>query len=211
MSAPDYDAVARAAAIHDLDVMGGVQEDGGTVILLGPSPGFWPMMKATPEMQDGAPDPIDRWSRRVIRGLAVALRAEALFPFGGPPYLPFLKWAMASGRAWQSPAGMLVHDVAGLMVSYRGALRFSQKIVLPPVGRSPCDTCPDQPCMTACPVDALNAERGYDVAACHGFLDTEDGGDCLSQGCKARRACPVSQTFGRDPEQSAFHMAHFHR
>ncbi len=212
MSAPDYDGVVRAAAGHCLDIMGGVQEDGGTVLLLGPSPGFWLMMKAAPEMQDGAPDPIDRWSRRVIRDLAASLDAEALFPFGGPPYLPFLRWAMASGRAWQSPAGMLVHDTAGLMVSYRGALRFSQDIALPdPPGASPCETCADQPCMIACPVDALSAARGYDVAACHRFLDTPAGQDCLTQGCKARRACPVSQRFERDPEQSAFHMGYFHR
>jgi hypothetical protein len=139
------------------------------------------------------------------------LGAEPLFPFGGAPYLPFLRWAIASGRAWQSPAGMLVHDVAGLMVSYRGALRFSQNIELPPTSASPCTTCVGQPCVTACPVDALSAARGYDVAACHGFLDTPPGDDCLSQGCKARRVCPVSQAFGRDPEQSAFHMSYFHR
>ncbi len=203
--------VARAAAAHRLDIMGGVSEDGGTIILLGPSPVFWSMMKATPEMQDGAPDPIDRWSLRIISNLAAELNAEPLFPFGGPPYLPFLRWAMESGRAWQSPAGMLVHDTAGLMISYRGALRFPQRIVMPATGRSPCETCADQPCMTACPVDALSAARGYDVAACHTFLDTEAGDDCLSQGCKARRACPVSQAFGRDPEQSAFHMGYFHR
>ncbi len=211
MSAPDYDGVVRAAGGHCLDIMGGVQEAAGTILLLGPSPGFWPMMKAAPEMQDGAPDPIDRWSRRVISDLAARLDAEALFPFGGPPYLPFLRWAMESGRAWQSPAGMLVHDAAGLMVSYRGALRFPQEISLPATGSSPCETCADQPCMDACPVDALSADQGYDVGACHGFLDTEPGSDCLSRGCKARRACPVSQRFGRDPEQSAFHMGYFHR
>ena len=211
MSVQDYDMISRAAAAHRLDIMGGVFEDGDTIILLGPSPDFWPMMKATLEMQDGAPDPIDRWSLRVIADLAAELNAEPLFPFGGPPYLPFLRWAMESGRAWQSPAGMLVHDTAGLMVSYRGALRFSQEIVLPDTGRSPCETCADQPCTTACPVNALSAARGYDVAACHGFLNTEPGKDCLSQGCKARRACPVSQAFGRDPEQSAFHMSYFHR
>ncbi|WP_113911131.1 ferredoxin [Roseovarius dicentrarchi] len=211
MSVPDYDSISRAAEAYSLDIMGGVHEDGTTVILLGPSRGFWPLMQAAPEMQDGAPDPIDRWSLRVIADLARRLDAAPLFPFGGPPYSPFLRWAMASGRAWQSPAGMLVHDTAGLMVSYRGALRFSQKIVLPETGESPCLTCADKPCMTACPVDALSAARGYDVAACHAFLDTAPGDDCLSQGCKARRACPVSQAFGRDPRQSAFHMSYFHR
>lgn len=207
----DYAGIALAAQAAALDVMGGVHENGGTVILLGPSQDFWPLLKTAPEWLDGTPDPVDRWSRRVIGDLAATLGAEPLFPFGGPPYLPFLRWAMASGRAWQSPAGMLVHDTAGLMVSYRGALQFTQKIILPKTGASPCATCPSQPCMTACPVDALSAASGYDVPACHGFLDTPEGGDCLSQGCKARRACPVSQSYARDPDQSAFHMSYFHR
>jgi len=206
-----YAAIVLAAQSAALDVMGGVHEDGGTVILLGPSQAFWPLLKKAPEWLDGTPDPVDRWSRRVIGDLARALGAEPLFPFGGPPYLPFLRWAMASGRAWQSPAGMLVHDTAGLMVSYRGALRFPQRITLPRTGASPCETCLSQPCMTACPVNALSAARGYDVPACHGFLNTSAGDDCLSQGCKARRACPVSQKYGRDPEQSAFHMSYFHK
>ena len=205
-----YEQIETAAATHCLTIMGGVGEGGGTVILLGPGAGVWPHFQGNPEWQDGAPDPIDRWSSRVITALADALEAEALFPFGGPPYLPFLRWAMDSGRAWQSPAGMLVHDSAGLMVSYRGALRFARPIDLPPTGDSPCDSCAGQPCMRACPVDALSAARGYDVAACHGFLDTVAGQDCLQQGCKARRACPVSQQFGRDPAQSAVHMRSFH-
>ncbi|MFD0859757.1 ferredoxin [Roseovarius aquimarinus] len=207
----DLAAITRAASAAHLDVMGALHEDGGTVILLGPARDFWPALKAGPEWQDGAPDPVDRWSLRVISALAEHMKAAALFPFGGPPYQPFLRWAMASGRAWQSPAGMLVHDTQGLWVSYRGALRFAGEIALPPPSIRPCDSCEGQPCMTACPVDALSAARGYDVAACHGFLDTPAGGDCLRQGCKARRACPVSQAFGREAEQSAYHMGHFHR
>ena len=85
----DYAAIALAAQAAALDVMGGVHEDGGTIILLGPSQGFWPLLKKAPEWLDGAVDPVDRWSRRVIGKLAAALEAEPLFPFGGPPYLPF--------------------------------------------------------------------------------------------------------------------------
>ncbi|MEI4260491.1 ferredoxin [Roseovarius sp. D0-M9] len=206
-----YTAISGAAAAVHLDVMGGVREEGSTVILLGPARSFWTALKASPEWQDGAPDPIDRWSLRVIGALAEQFHGEALFPFGGPPYLPFLRWATQSGRAWQSPAGMLVHDTAGLWVSYRGALRLAEDVALPATGASPCVTCSDQPCMSACPVDALSAARGYDVAACHGYLDTPGGADCLGGGCKARGACPVSQRFGREPEQSAFHMSYFHR
>lgn len=207
-------AISDRVGRDQLDVLGGLHpaaEDGygATVLLLGPKePGFWPVFTASPEYQDGAPDPMDRWSTRVISAIAAELGAVARFPFGGPPYHPFIAWAMRSGQAWQSPAGPLVHARAGMMVSYRGALVFEAKIALPDAAPCPCDTCAGQPCLSACPVGALSADTGYDLAACHGFLDT--GPDCMSQGCAARRACPVSQGYARLPEQSAFHMRSFH-
>ena len=33
--------------------------------------------------------------------------------------------------------------------------------------------------------------------------------DCMSKGCAVRRACPVSQSYGRMEDQSAFHMRAF--
>ena len=101
-----------------------------------------------------------------------------------------------------------MHDRAGLFVSYRGAIALKVRIDLPERPANPCETCAETPCLTACPVDALSAEQGYDVAACHGYLDTAP--DCMSRGCAARRACPVSQTYARQSAQSAFHMAAFH-
>jgi hypothetical protein len=95
------------------------------------------------------------------------------------------------------------------MVSYRGALAMVDRIDLPELPSCPCETCPDTPCRTACPVDALHKER-YDLADCHGYLDTAAGRDCLDRGCLARRACPVSQRYDRTAEQSAFHMKAFH-
>lgn len=182
-----------------------------TIVLLGCDADFWPVFTKSPEKQDGAPDPLDRWSTRVLAELRASTGAiGTVFPFGGPPYAPFLKWATETGDAWSSPVGMLVHNRAGLMISYRGALVFPGAMDRAQPPASPCTACTAQPCATACPVDALSAARGYDVAACHAYLDTPDGADCLHNGCKARRACPVSAAFGRDPAQSAFHMAAFH-
>lgn len=181
-----------------------------TLVLLGPDePGFWPRVSAAPEFGDGAPDPLDRWSERVIGALADELGATALFPFGGPPFQPFIRWAQRSGRAWPSPVSLLVHDVAGLFVSYRGALALPQRLALPPPSPRPCDTCAGQPCRSACPAGALT-DHGYDLNACHAFLDSPAGQDCMARGCAVRRACPVSETYGRMPAQSAFHMAAFH-
>jgi len=210
--------VAALAAPHRLEVFGGfaatpddaLPRGTRTLLLLGPAePGFWPHLTAQPEWQDGAPDPIDRWSRRVIGRLACDLRAKALFPFGGPPYHPFYRWALRSGSAFASPVQLLVHDRAGLMVSYRGALALREEVELPETPPNPCPTCA-KPCLTACPVAALTS-AGYDLPACHAFLDQPAGADCMTKGCTVRRACPVSQAYARMEDQSAHHMRQFHQ
>src|ERR1700734_534580 len=48
----------------------------------------WSAFAASPEAADGADHPLDRFSRRVIGGLARDFGALALFPFGGPPFWP---------------------------------------------------------------------------------------------------------------------------
>jgi len=176
-----------------------------SVALLAPDePGFWPQFATAPEARDGAPDPLDRWSRRVIGSMACALGTKAVFPFGGPPWRPFTAWARRSGRAWPSPVGLLVHDTAGLWISFRGAILLKEEVPVAASPTRPCDTCP-APCLQACPVGALGG-AGYDLPACHAFLDT--GPDCF-QGCRVRCACPVGQG-RRLPEQSEFHMRRFH-
>lgn len=204
---------------HALTVLGGfaagpeddLPKGTRTLLLLGPrQPGFWPLLTASPEWQDGTPDPVDRWSRRVIGRTACDLGAKALFPFGGPPYRPFYAWALRTGRVHASPVRLLVHDEAGLMVSFRGALALKQALALPPPPPAPCDICAGRPCLTACPPRALTA-AGYDLPPCHAFLDTAEGADCMSGGCLVRRACPVSRGHARMPEQSAYHMRQFHR
>ena len=186
----------------------GLPERFRSVALLAPDePGFWPPFSASPEMRDGASDPLDRWSRRVIGQLACALGTKAVFPFGGPPWRPFTGWARRSGRAWPSPVGLLVHEAAGLWISYRGGVLLEEGS-LPATASRPCDACTTKPCLAACPVGALAPDR-YDVSACHAALDTSGGQDCLQGGCLVRRACPVGAG-RRDPAQSAFHMKAFH-
>ena len=214
-----YADVEQAAAQVGLTVMGAQhpresgakQLESGTLILLGAAGAFWPTLTASPEWKDDQPDPVDRWSKRVIGQLAQDLTAAPHYPFGGPPYEPFIDWALKSGRTFSSPVGALVHDTVGLMISFRGALHFTEEFAIPnPLQQSPCVECP-APCATACPVGALNRHSFYDVATCTGYLGTEEGQDCLNNGCIARRACPVSAGARRQPEQSAHHMNAFYR
>ncbi|MEM9899961.1 MAG: ferredoxin [Pseudomonadota bacterium] len=213
-----WDGLAELAAPHGLWPIGGFHTDAEddvprgteTLVLLAPRDAvFWPVFTASPEYGDGAPHPLDRWSRRVIGRLACGLGAKALFPFSGPPWRPFIAWALRTGSIHSSPVGLLVEAEAGLFVSLRGALALKERIALPVSRASPCESCAAQPCRTACPVSALTVD-GYATETCRSYLETSAGADCVERGCAVRRACPASQTWPRPPVQSAFHMRAFH-
>ena len=213
-----YDNVNSAAARVGLEIYGGFHPDesdnvpfgGNTLLLLGPAePGFWNRVSAQTEFLDGQADPLDRWSKRVTDRLANELGADPCYPFGGPPWLPFFSWALRTGRCWQSPVQFLVHDTAGLFVSFRSALVFQSRIDLPSIrSTSPCHDCADQPCASACPAGALDNRR-YNADRCRSHVAGPDGSECLDRGCLARRICPVSAAFGRSPSQSRFHQLAF--
>lgn len=191
-----------------LRVLGGFAGDGRTVLILAPDePRFWQVFAASPEYADGAPDPMNRWSERVIGALAAREGGEALFPFGGPPWQPFMRWATATGRVWQSPVGLLVDGEAGLWTSIRGAVALPGERAVPGPGTDPCPPCA-KPCLTACPVGALTA-GGYDVPACKAYVASPEGAACRTRGCAVRRACPISKGWGRTDAQAAFHMEAF--
>ena len=93
---------------------------GASVLLVGQAgPEVWPHFSRSAEYADGQPDPLDRWSERVIRAAAPDMTFYA--PSGGPPYAPI--HALAAGGAFHpSPLGMLAHVEFGLWTAFRGIL-----------------------------------------------------------------------------------------
>lgn len=210
-------AVSASVRAAQLEIVGGfhpgpgddLPEEVGTLVLLGPQePGFWEVVSAAPEFRDGTPDPLDRWSERVIARLARDLDALPFYPFG-EPRRPFVRWALKTGRVWASEVHLMISAGAGLLLSFRGALGLRDRLELPPRGQRPCDICAGKPCHTACPVGALTP-KGYDVATCRAWLATPEGAaDCGAYGCAVRRACPSSAGHPRDSALHAHHMRYF--
>jgi hypothetical protein len=181
----------------------------GTLLLIGNAgPALWRAFSADPAV---GPDPMNRWTERAVRPLAERFGARALFPFDGPPYWPFQRWALKAEPVRVSPLGLLIHPRYGLWHAYRAALIFAASdIALPPRDPAPdlCGACAGKPCLSACPVGAFDGE-GYDVPACVAHIRAPAGADCLSAGCRARRACPVGRDYAYAPAQARFHMAAF--
>lgn len=178
----------------------------------------WPAFVASPEAQDGRPDPMDRWSQSIGDALAQALGGGALYPSDGPPWWPFQRWLARGAPVQPSPLMLQIHPHYGLWLACRFALLLPDRVAgdLPDLPYAPwregwsdlCLQCDGQPCLQSCPVEAFDGQ-GFDVAACATHVAAAQGRLCVEQGCLARRACPVGASFRYAPDHAAFHMAAF--
>lgn len=175
-----------------------------TVLIIGHAGSkFWPFFKTSPEFSDGKPDPLDRWSRRVIQAAATDLRFAS--PNDGPPYPP-IHALTAGGALHPSPLGMLVHSQFGLWTAVRGLLLSGDELPLSSLQDAP----PAEAfaaCFPACPVSAFSDE-GYDAAACARHLLSDQDAPCW-QGCLARKACTVGAAHAYEPSHAKFYMDAF--
>ncbi len=197
---------------YGLEVVGHFKSDNNdkallgvsTVILIGPSePLFWKIFCKSIEYLDGKENPLDRWSKRVITKISKKIDGKAFFPFGEHVW-PFYSWAIKCVDINSSPVKLLVHNKKGLFISFRGALGIPDIIENEEIENF-CVNC-HKPCLTACPVNALN-ENGYDVVKCKSHITSHSGQECQS-GCVVRKSCPIGSDL-RLPEQSNFHMKSF--
>ncbi|MCQ4629316.1 ferredoxin [Shinella sp. CPCC 100929] len=221
---PDLDTIRAALAPHGLFLRGVVNFGEGeeapalmdgrpaaSVVLVGNiGSSIWPAFSRWREEQPdrGGDDPLDTWSKAVLRTVAASAGATTWFP-SDPPWQPFQQWAMRAEGLKASPLGILIHPVYGLWHGYRGALGFAEPIEHVPASRAPhpCDHCPDKPCLTTCPADAVRLDA-FDVPACRGHLRSlESQGGCMASGCLARAACPVGAIYRYNDAQLRFHMA----
>lgn len=173
---------------------------------------IWPHLQKHMAQNPAEGHPLDHWTMQTIGRLASEMGAIDLYPFGGPPWWPFQRWAQRAEPVASSPIAILIHPVFGLWHAYRAALLLEEAIDLPAMAsaEASCATCSDKPCLTACPVGAFSAQ-GYDVMGCAKHVESKQGKACRETGCLARRACPVGVPWQYDNAHAAFHMSAFLR
>ena len=223
-SRPDLETIRAALAPHGLFLRGTLdfaegeaaprlangRPAAGVALVGNIGSSLWPAFSRWREGEPdrGGSDPLDTWSKAVLRPVAAAAGVTVWFP-SDPPWQPFQQWAMRAEGLKASPLGILIHPVYGLWHGYRGALGFAEPIEAEPASHAPhpCDICPDKPCLTTCPAQAVRPDA-FDVPACRAHLRTPEGNaGCMASGCLARAACPVGTAYRYEAAQLRFHMA----
>lgn len=110
---------------------------------------------------------------------------------------------------WHQPSPFMVAIDAkwGSWFAYRAAILADSDFLpfFPVDRRSPCETCPSQPCIVACPAGALTG-GAFSFDLCSAYrLST--GSRCASA-CLARNACPIGAEHRYDDEQIRHSYSH---
>jgi ferredoxin-like protein FixX len=164
---------------------------------------IWPFFE---NARRGQPDlTLDQWTENIVDGIASDRELEAVYPFSGPPYYPFVEWGKRTGTLFSSPLGLAIHPDHGLWIAFRAALLLDHRLDDErPALSHPCSSCDDRPCLSACPVGAFTGDD-YDFRACLDQVATPIN-PCREGGCLARIACPVGRPYRYERAHAAFHM-----
>lgn len=156
--------------------------------------------------------PVDQFvTERVAAWMAQALPDQAwqqVFP--GPAPVGLQRLGALAGWHQASPFWVGVDAEWGSWFAYRAVLLADTELPVTPRRElgSPCDSCTDKPCISACPAGALASEQTgpWRLQAC---LDhrKQSGSSCLDR-CLARNACPVGERYRYADQQIAYHYLH---
>jgi epoxyqueuosine reductase len=197
-----FDVAARPLVLHEL-----LPGADGALIVGSGGPAFFDRFEQGPEAADEAPNPLDRYTERVVtRVVRDALQplgsAHAVhFPFGMRPLVPFQRLGRAAGLGGPGPLGLQIHPTFGPWWAYRALIVLDRAL---PAAAAPGDGCAgcDAPCVAACPAAAV-ARGGFDIVACQARRLVAE--PCRLS-CAARIACVRGPAHRYRDQELAFHM-----
>jgi ferredoxin-like protein FixX len=156
-----------------------------------------------------ADEPIDSFSidlvRRYFSETCSENTFEVLYP-GSKQVVPLQKLGRLAGWHHDSPFRIGVNLVWGSWFAYRVAVladtEFEATLLF--TAASPCLSCTDKPCLSACPAEALEC-GDFSLKLCIDYRLREHS-QCKAQ-CLARLACPVGCEHRYSMEQINYHYA----
>lgn len=168
---------------------------------------FWHVL----QQQTGLGEhPVDEFSEKITRQwLAEYMGNPPLFWLYPADYLiPLQTLGEYAGWAFPSPLGLGISPVYGVWFAYRSAflLRGDFPEVREPIQTSPCDSCEEKPCLTACPAAAVRGVHQFNISACCQHR-LSPGSSCADR-CLSRLACPVAPEHRYSLAQIQYHYGY---
>ena len=147
------------------------------------------------------PDPIDDHTRDTLRDILARHQPETRWRLVYPGDAPVGLQALGHLAGWHHPSPFAVGVDAewGSWFAYRALLLCDTPFTISPVEQrtAPCPTCPDQPCLGACPAGATGWP--FKLQPC--MTERLRPGSACAENCLARQACPVGTAHRYDPMQ----------
>jgi len=168
---------------------------------------LWPQaLKTAPH----SPHPIDtavsEWMAEHMEQCAPQTRWEPLYP--GNTTLSLIRLGECAGWHHPSPFWQGVDPEWGSWFAYRAVLLADTDWPITPrrERRSPCLDCAAQPCVAACPAQALAVDRRSGLERCMSHRLAAES-SCVDR-CLARLACPVGAEHRYSEAQLQHHYRH---
>ncbi|MAW52311.1 MAG: hypothetical protein CME01_05745 [Geminicoccus sp.] len=171
---------------------------------------FWDAVSQSREWIEQHDNPIDQYTARLINQLLRADQGEsAIYPFDSDAPNFVQLWPATFPKIAASQLGPMIHPDFGLWMAARAHIILPQACLTfdDTKSFSPCESCRDKPCLSACPVNAFSASKPYNHLACAAYLKTDPA--CFSGGCDARAACPHGQSWQLPEDQARYHQTRF--
>ena len=155
-------------------------------------------------------DPVDYYSLRMAHTFIndYLNRADHLILYPARYTVPLQQLGALAGWHHPSPLGLGINPTYGLWFAYRVAFLTTAGLPLTEKmgGSSPCHTCTDKPCFSACPAGAVQGVGRLDLPACAGYR-LQAQSPCQDR-CLSRLACPIAPEHRYPMKQVNYHYRH---
>ena len=181
-------------------------EDYPCLLLVGTKgSGFWNYLQDTNQTDGHAFDQVsEQKTLELLSDQFPNIKTITVYPHDDY-MIPLQKLGHRVGWGRPSLLGLHIHADYGTWFAYRTALLVSETFpqTEDSTAQPVCEVCVDKPCMSACPVAAVNTLGEFNISACMGYR-VKDNSVCADR-CLSRLACPVGADYFYTPEHLAHH------